>query len=185
MLQIEWNTATIIAEVFYCVIGAIFAATGFNALTNKDCEKPVTTAIFWFLIAVTFMVGPYIPTWITGLIVVLLAVLSGLGLVKPAARHIPTAKETRDNADKYGYKSFIPPVCLALVAVLVATFLPNLGANNAIGISAAAALIVAYIIFKPKLSTPFKDGVRLNDNVGSTGILPQVLSALGSLLQLL
>ncbi len=34
---------------------------------------------------------------------------------------------------------------------------------------------------KPKLSTPFKDGVRLNDNVGSTGILPQVLSALGSL----
>ena len=56
MLQIEWNTATIIAEVFYCVIGAIFAATGFNALTNKDCEKPVTTAIFWFLIAVTFMV---------------------------------------------------------------------------------------------------------------------------------
>ncbi len=84
MLQIEWNTATIIAEVFYCVIGAIFAATGFNALTNKDCEKPVTTAIFWFLIAVTFMVGPYIPTWITGLIVVLLAVLSGLGLVKPA-----------------------------------------------------------------------------------------------------
>ena len=28
MLQIEWNTATIIAEVFYCVIGAIFAATG-------------------------------------------------------------------------------------------------------------------------------------------------------------
>ncbi len=39
MLQIEWNTATIIAEVFYCVIGAIFAATGFNALTNKDCEK--------------------------------------------------------------------------------------------------------------------------------------------------
>ena len=39
MLQIEWNTATIIAEVFYCVIGAIFAATGFNALTNKDCES--------------------------------------------------------------------------------------------------------------------------------------------------
>lgn len=181
MLQIEWNTATIIAEVFYCVIGLVFAATGYNALTNKDCEKPVTTAIFWFLIAASFMVGPYIPTWITGLIVVLLAVLSGLGLVKPAARHIPTAKETRDNADKYGYKSFIPPVCLALVAVLVATFLPNLGANNAIGISAAVALIVAYIIFKPGLSTPFKDGVRLNDNVGSTGILPQVLSALGSL----
>ncbi len=45
---------------------------------------------------------------------------------------------------------------LALVAVLVATFLPNLGANNAIGISAAAALIVAYIIFKTKTIYAFQ-----------------------------
>lgn len=181
MFQIEWNTSTIIAEVFYCIIGAIFAATGYNALTNKDCEKPVTTGIFWFLIAVTFIAGPHIPTWITGLIVVILALLTGLGLVKPAARHVPTAKETRDNADKFGYKSFVPPVVLAVVAVLVATFLPDLGANNAIGISAVVALIVCYAIFKTDIATPFKDGVRLNDNVGSTGILPQVLAALGSL----
>ena len=95
--------------------------------------------------------------------------------------NIPTAKETRENADKYGYKSFIPPVVLALSAVVVATFFTNLGANNAIGISAIVGLIVAYFIFKPKFSLPFKDGIRLTDNVGTTGILPQVLAALGSL----
>ena len=64
---------------------------------------------------------------------------------------------------------------------LVATFFTNLGANNAIGISAIVGLIVAYFIFKPKFSLPFKDGIRLTDNVGTTGILPQVLAALGSL----
>ena len=39
---------------------------------------------------------------------------------------------------------------LALSAVVVATFFTDLGANNAIGISAAIGLIVAYFIFKPK-----------------------------------
>lgn len=181
MLNIEWTTSTILAEVFYCVIGLIFAMAGYSALKNKNCEKNVTTAIFWFVLAVTFIVGPYIPTWITGLCIVILACLTAGGFVKPAAVNVPKAEETRLNADKHGYKVFLPPVVLAITAVLVATFLPQLGANNAIGISAIVALIVAYIIFKPKLSTPFKDGVRLVDNVGTTGILPQVLAALGSL----
>lgn len=181
MLEIDWNTSTILAEVFYCMIGAILLLVGMSALKNKNAEKNVTTAIFWFILAATFIVGPYIPTWITGLCIVALAVLTGGGFVKPAAVNIPTAQETRANADKYGYKSFIPPVVLAVSAVVVATVFTSLGANNAIGISAIIALVVALIIFKPKLSTPFKDGVRLTDNVGTTGILPQVLAALGSL----
>ena len=181
MLEIDWNTSTILAEVFYCIIGLIFAFTGVSALKNKEVEKRTTTAIFWFILAITFIVGPYIPTWITGACIIVLAILTATGLVQPAAMNIPTAKETRENADKYGYKSFIPPVVLALSAVVVATFFTNLGANNAIGISAIVGLIVAYFIFKPKFSLPFKDGIRLTDNVGTTGILPQVLAALGSL----
>jgi len=141
MLEIDWNTSTILAEVFYCIIGLIFAFTGVSALKNKEVEKRTTTAIFWFILAITFIVGPYIPTWITGACIIV----------------------------------------LALSAVVVATFFTNLGANNAIGISAIVGLIVAYFIFKPKFSLPFKDGIRLTDNVGTTGILPQVLAALGSL----
>lgn len=181
MLEIEWNTSTILAEVFYCCIGAIFALTGYSALKNKECKKNVTTAIFWFVIAITFIVGPYIPTWITGLCIVILAALTAFGFVEPAATNVPTASETRSNADKYGYKSFFPPIVLALSAVVVATVFSSLGSNNAIGISAIIALVVAYIIFKPDLLTPFKDGIRLTDNVGTTGILPQILAALGSL----
>ena len=134
MLEIDWNTSTILAEVFYCIIGLIFAFTGVSALKNKEVEKRTTTAIFWFILAITFIVGPYIPTWITGACIIVLAILTATGLVQPAAMNIPTAKETRENADKYGYKSFIPPVVLALSAVVVATFFTNLGANNAIGI---------------------------------------------------
>ena len=31
MLEIDWNTSTILAEVFYCIIGLIFAFTGVGA----------------------------------------------------------------------------------------------------------------------------------------------------------
>lgn len=65
--------------------------------------------------------------------------------------------------------------------MLVATFLKVLGANNAIGISGAIALVVALLLFKTKPSYAVSDGTRLVDNVGVTGILPQVLAALGSL----
>ena len=44
MLEIDWNTSTILAEVFYCIIGLIFAFTGVNALKNKEVEKRTTTA---------------------------------------------------------------------------------------------------------------------------------------------
>ena len=36
MLEIDWNTSTILAEVFYCIIGLIFAFTGVSALKNKE-----------------------------------------------------------------------------------------------------------------------------------------------------
>lgn len=53
MLEIDWNTSTILAEVFYCIIGLIFAFTGVSALKNKEVEKRTTTAIFWFILAIT------------------------------------------------------------------------------------------------------------------------------------
>lgn len=181
MLQITWTTSTILAEVFYCIIGAIFALAGFDTLKNEKADKKVTTAAFYFVLAVTFIAGPYVPTWITGACIVALAVLTALGLVKPTARNIPTAEETRKNADEHGFKAFVPPIVLALSAVVVATAFSFLGANNAIGISAFIALAVALVLFKKDLGLSIKDGVRLTQNVGTTGILPQVLAALGSL----
>ena len=110
-----------------------------------------------------------------------MAALTALRLVAPSKSDVPQAAETRKAADKTGYAVFIPPLTLAVTAVLVATFLKVLGANNAIGISGTIALLVALLLFKTRPSYAVTDGTRLVDNVGVTGILPQVLAALGSL----
>lgn len=179
-----WTVSTIVAEFFYCIIGLFFVSNGVKALKDPDCAKKHTTALFWFILAFTFIAGVYLPRWITGACVVLMAALTAFRLVVPSKSDVPEAAETRKAADRIGYSVFIPPLTLAISAVLVATFLKVLGANNAIGISGAIALVVALLLFKTKPSYAVSDGTRLVDNVGVTGILPQVLAALGSLLLL-
>ena len=176
-----WNSSTIVAEVFYCMIGAMFVLNGIKALKDTELKTRILTAAFWFLVAFTFIAGPYIPKWITGACVVAMACLTASRRVKQSASNVPTAEETRANADRFGFKVFIPALSLALVAVLAATFGKGLGANNAIGISALVALLVALCLFKAKPAAALADGTRLLDSVGPIGLLPQVLSALGAL----
>lgn len=176
-----WTFSTIVAEVIYCLIGVVFILTGIKALKDSSCAKKVTTAAFWFILAATFMLGNYLPKWITGLCVVIMAVLTALKGVVHSKSDVPTAQETRAAANKFGYSVFVPPLVLAVSAVLIATFWTQLGANNAIGVSGAVALVVALLLFKPKPVYVVKDGTRLMDSVGTVGMLPQVLAALGSL----
>ena len=76
-----WTLSTVVAEVFYCIIGLIFILTGVKALKDKDCGNRIFTAAFWFILAATFIAGPYLPKWITGLCVVLMACLTAIGKV--------------------------------------------------------------------------------------------------------
>ncbi|KUO70415.1 MAG: hypothetical protein APF77_15655 [Clostridia bacterium BRH_c25] len=175
------NTNTIIAEVFYSIIGIIFILVGTKSLKDSIENKVRTTsALFWFILAFTFIVGPHVPYWITGLCVILIAALTAFQKVGQSKSDVPAPEETRGNANRLGNMVFVPALCLAVAAVFAATFLP-FGANNAIGISAAVALAVAFLITKAPAKNAVTDGTRLMDNVGPVGILPQLLAALGAL----
>ena len=177
----------ILSEVFYIIIGLVFIGVGIKALKDDNCAKRVTTALFWFVLAFTFILGYWLPKWVTGLCIVLFAVLTGINGVVQSKSDVPDPKEVRRRADKLGYKVFIPALCLAVLAVVVATLgdkVPSLNwmtSNNAIGISGILALIIALVLLKCPPKYAVLDGTRLMDNVGPIGILPQLLSALGAL----
>ena len=174
------TAAEILAEVFYGLVGLLFLLTGLRARRAAGAGA----ALFWFILAFAFIAGPWLPDWVTGLCIVLLAVLTALGRVRPGVSDAPTDGQTRQNADRFGGRVFLPAVVLAVSAVLAATFLP-FGASNAIGISALMALAAALLLFRiPSRDVPraaVRDGVRLIDSIGPAGILPQVLAALGAL----
>lgn len=171
----------VVSELFYCAIGGIFVLTGIRAMKDAGHKTPLGTALFWFLAAFTFALGPCLPGWVTGGCVVAMAFLTACRQVAPSGGNAPTSEQTRANADRFGGKVFIPAGILAIAAVFAASFWTELGANNAIGVAALAALIVALWLFRAKPATALSDGTRLMDHVGSIGLLPQVLSALGTL----
>ena len=174
---------TVIGEFFYIIIGIIFIICGVYALREKSLKTRIPTAFFWFLLAFTFIVGPYIPRWITGVIILIIAGLTSMNQVKQPKTDVPTEEFTRKSADRIGNKIFIPAVSLAIMAVIVAYILVamELSTVHAIGISAAIALVIAFIITKAPVKYAPVDGSRLMMNVGPVGILPQLLAALGAL----
>lgn len=176
-----WGLSKTVAEVFFILIGVVFILVGIKALSDKTHKSSLVTALFWFILAFTFIAGPYVPKFITGICVVLIAMLTASKRVAPSKHDVATPEETRKQADRLGYKVFIPALTLAVAAVLIATFWKDLGANNAIGASALVALVVALWITKAKRKYIVTDGVRMMDNVGTVGILPQLLAALGAL----
>jgi len=176
-----WGMSKVVAEIFFIIIGIVFILVGLKALADKQFTNSKTSALFWFVVAFTFIAGPYVPKFITGICVVLMAILTAIGKVGQSASDVPTAEETRANANKLGNKIFIAPLVLALSAWIIATVWKKLGANNAVGLSAIIALIVVFAVTGSKKEYAVKDGTRLMDNIGPVGLLPQVLAALGAL----
>lgn len=179
----DLNTDLLIGEFFYIIIGIIFIISGVYTLKDKTLAERIPTAIFWFLLAFTFIAGPHIPRWITGLCIIIIAIITAFGKVGQAKTDEPTPEFTRKSADKIGYKVFIPSLSLAIFAVIAAYFMTILGfsTNHAIGISSAVALAITFIITKAPAKYAANDGSRLMMNVGPAGILPQLLAALGAL----
>ena len=162
----------ILQEVFYCIIGLVFIANGVKAFKDTATEKHTTTGIFWCIMGFSFIAGPYVPPALIGFLLVACAVITAIGGVVETKNSAPTREETRANADKIGYKVFIPALILALGIV---------SGNNAIGVSAVFGVIAVLAITKAPAKSVITEGNRLLDNMGAVAFLPQLLSALGAL----
>ena len=170
----------ILAEIFFAIIGLAFVATGVKAFRDTATAKHLTTGIFWVIMGVCFIIGKYIPSWIVGVLIVASAVITAIGGVVQTKNDVPTKEETRANADRIGYKIFIPALMLALVSV-VAAWLGLVSGNNAIGVSAIFGAIAVFAITKAPAKSIVTEGSRLLDNMGPVAFLPQLLAALGVL----
>ncbi|WP_409327561.1 DUF979 domain-containing protein [Staphylococcus pseudoxylosus] len=169
-----------ILEVFYILIGLQLLYTAFRILKSSTHKKKYGTALFWILLAATFIVGPYIPNVINGLFILMMGVLTLFKQVTINNIVDVTEEEGLHGARKYGNKLFIPAVILAIAAIAVSNWTP-LGGAIGLGVSSILGLIAAYIVIKPKIKYVFYDSDRLTQQIGTVGILPQFLAALGVL----
>lgn len=167
-----------ILEFFFIVIGLLLIYTASKVLQDKKHPTRLGTALFWFLLGIVFAFGNFIPNMINGLLIMGMGILTLFKQVRLGEVKTVDEDKALEASNRLGNKIFIPVITLAVVAVPIAQFTP-LGGQVGIGIGAVVSLIIAIFLTKSKPSMVLDEGDRMIQQVGTTGVLPQLLAALG------
>ena len=175
-------------------LDAVFVASGailivFSVCTFRDRTNPsrVGTAVFWGLLGLSFALGSILPAWVTGTLVVSMAVVDGLGLVRHGVHKETSPEERVHAADRFGWRIFLPVLMIPAL-----TYLPSLipwgpGVSGdrvvfvSLGYASIAAGFVALALTRARPIALVHEGRRLTDAIGAVVILPQLLASLGTL----
>ncbi len=139
--------------------------------------------LFWGILGVLFAWGSLLPYRVSGLLVIALVVLDGLGLV---------AEERGETGDgrreKVHPRAHWPVLAIPLVTFVVAFLFGRAGWDASTGAVVGLALgslggmALALALFRDTPVALLDEGSRLNDTMGAVSILPQLLASLGVLL---
>jgi len=182
--------------VVYLLAGLVFAAFALLSATDKANPKRFGNALFWGLVAVSFLAGDRLGDIGNGVLVLGLALIAGTGQLGRGKPSTTSPEERKALAERYGERLFIPALTLPVVVafgVLVLKPLqleggPLLDPKQATLISLALAAVIAtavgLILLRQPLISPLQEGRRLMDTVGWAALLPQMLAALGAIFAL-
>lgn len=180
-------------EYIYYIAGAFLAIISVLSFRDKQNPKRVLTSVFWGIFAISFLFGKVIPSAAMGVIVIVMALLAGLGGVRLGSYQQASDEERQASARKFGNKLFIPALLIPVVTVIGTTLLKNVKIGDlvlldtknvtlvSLGLACIVALIAAMVLTKEKTIQPVKESRRLLDAIGWAAVLPQMLATLGGL----
>ena len=174
----------------YVVGGLFFAGVALLSLLDATNPKRLRTAVFWGLLATSFLAGAHLGDLGNGLLALGLVVLATLGLGTGRIETTST-DERRESAMRRGNLLFLPALVIpavALAGTLAAkqtqwgpTLIdPSQATLVSLVLGVVIAIGVAMTWFRPPLLAPLQEGRRLLDAVGWAAILPQMLASLGA-----
>ena len=174
------NLARQLLELTYIVIGCQFLHTAYCSYKDKTNPVRYGTAGFWALLGISFIGGSYLPSILIGVIVVLLALLTLFKQVRIGT--LPSLDEVKANfeAKRLKNKIFIPVMLMALIALVLAKVIPEFS-KIAISLAAFFATISLLLITKSHPKSLLVENNRMVQQVSTSGIVPQLLGALGAI----
>jgi len=174
-------------KAVYVMTGLVlftFAALNLRDRTNKN---RIGTALFWFTLGLIFAAGGVLPTWVVGLLVLVLVVIDGAGRVGRGSGSGEVTKSGQIQAKEtpLGNRIFLPALFIPVVTFAFALAFRWLGLNTndgalvGLGYSGVVAMLVGLVLTKGTVGEAFREGRRLNDAMGAVNILPALLASLG------
>ncbi len=176
-------------EFFYVLCGLVCFLTAFRARRNESAK--LGTILFWTLTGIIFMFGKVLPSAAVGAMLIAMGCLTVTKQVKIGKFQESTPEFRKASSERIGSKIFVPAVTVGLIALILSFVKYDVvkdgvatptALNGAImtGVACVIALVLAFVICKPKVSDTKEDTSRLLMQVGAACLLPQLLGALGS-----
>lgn len=176
-------------EFFYVLCGLVCFDTAFRA--RKNTEAKTGTILFWTLTGLIFMLGKLLPSVVVGAMLVIMGCLTAAKQVRIGKFTESTPEFRQAASERIGTRIFVPAVTVGVIALALSFVkyqvetdggITSTSLNGAImtGVACVVALVLAFLICKPKVSETREDTSRLLMQVGAACLLPQLLGALGS-----
>lgn len=182
-MSADYSLSTKVMEIIYFIIGLLCIYCGVKNLKDKENPEPVGTFIFWAVLGVVLALGRWLPSLVSGILVVVMCIPAILKKVKKGAVSAATKAETEATYEKIGMKIFVPTLSIGMLAVICAITGLGIGlsALNGVALGVLVAIILLMIMNRDnKPSTFLNDSERMLSTVGPLSMLPMLLACLGS-----
>ena len=161
----------------------VFAVLNFRDGSNKH---RVGTALFWLILGLIFIFGSLLPHWLTGLLVLVMVGIDGVGRVgHKSPDEVTRSGQVQQKVHSLGNRIFLVVLAIPFVTFGFAIAFRFLGLNTndgaivGLGYSGVVAIGVGLALTSGTAREAFLEGRRLNDAMGSVNILPPLLASLG------
>ena len=161
----------------------VFATLNFKDRSNKHRNG---TALFWLILGLIFILGSFLPHWLTGLLVLVMVGIDGVGRVgHKRTDEVTKSGQVEQKARSLGNRIFLVVLTIPFVTFGFAIAFRLLGLNTndgaivGLGFSGIVAIGVGLALTKGTVREAFQEGRRLNDAMGAVNILPPLLASLG------
>jgi uncharacterized membrane protein len=178
-------------DAVYALAGLLFAGLAILSARDRSNPKRWGNTAFWGLFALSFLTGSYIGDLANGCLILAMVLIAGLGGLGRGAAD-STASEAREaSAARFGNRLFVPALTIPVVTLFGALVLAKVSLGGhllidpkqttpiSLGLGVIAALVVAFVMLKPRLAEPLQEARRMMDSVSWAALLPQTLAALG------
>ena len=192
-------TALLSIELVYRLIGVILLLQVVMTLRDRGNRKRLTTALFWFLFACTFLVDlapasvvdPSLIHRTVGLMVIVMAAIAGLGGLGLGRYDEPGVEARRAAAKRLGNRVLLPALAIPVVTVVCTLGLKGVAVDGvalldqknltlaALAVATVLALLLAWSLTGGTPLQAVRESRRLTDTIGWAVVLPQMLAMLG------
>ena len=178
-------------HLLYVLVGIVLAITALMTLADRQHPKRYSSALFWGLYALVFLVGDELPPAVVGVGAIAMAVIAGLRGVGAGTHRDRTPAEYQASAKRLGNKLFMPALAIPLVTVIGTVLMSKVKIGDAflldprnttlvsLGVGCVAALALACWLTRETPVQGMRESRRLTDALGWAVVLPQMLGMLG------